>query len=228
MRGVPHFIRNNMNEIKFTDLGLLAKKGMHTPWGTADSVEAKSADKSVIKVSTSSHGGIGVHIPTHPIPEHFKQLGILGDIWAWFEEDCCWAAPVVMFPQCFPSEQVSAESTLRSWYPEVYAAHYGRMPTAEESMVVRAREIKERLKDFFTVSTTWGDWAWDVPRGHIYVLGKRSRDGVEAGFLLPDEAYKAPIDVTVLDAYPRWEPDRSLPYTKPRYVNVAQPTSGSA
>lgn len=211
-----------MNAMNFDHLGFLAKKGMHTPWGAADSVEAKSPDRSVIVVSTSSHGGIGVHIPTHPIPEHFKQLGIFGDVWAWFEEDCCWAAPVLMFPDLFPSEQVSAENTLRSWYPEVYASHYGRMPTAEESMVVRSREIKERLKNSFTVNGTWGDWAWDVPRGHIYVVGKRSSDGVEAGFLLPAGAYKAPIDEIVLDTYPRWEPNRTLPYTKPRPAQVTQ------
>ena len=217
-----------MNEIKFADLSLLAKKGMHTPWGSADSVSAQSPDKSVIVVSTSEHGGIGVHIPTHPIPEHFKRLGICDNTWAWFEEDDCWVAPVLMFPDLFPSEQIDAERTLRNYHPETYAAHYGRMPTAEESRVLRSREIKERLKDVFTVNATWGDWAWDVPRGHIYVLGKRSSDGVEAGFLLPAEAYKAPIDEIVLDAYPRWEPDRTLPYTKPRPVQVKQPVEEGA
>lgn len=229
-----------MNEIKFANLDLLVKKGMNTPWGTADSVEAKAQDKSVIVVRTSSHGGIGVHIPTHPVPEHFMRLGICDDTWAWFEEDDCWPAPALMFPELFPSEQADAESSLRNWHPEAYAAHFGRTPTASESIRVHQAETRERLKNHYTVKTTWGDWAWNVPQGHLYVVGRRESDGEEAGFLIPPaegfadafcapkEDYKKPINEIVLDAYPRWEPDRSLPYIKPRHFNVTQPASGSA
>lgn len=197
-----------MNEIK---LG-----GMYTPWGQADYVTAKCEDKSVIVVGTPSHGGIGVHIATHPIPEHFQKLAICGDTWAWFEEDCAWAAAALMLPEVFRNEQVAAESTLRNWYPDAYAAHFGRMPSAAESMEVRSRTLKVQLQDKFTVKATWGDWAWDVPQGHLYILGVRSCDNVEAGFLVPEADYKTPVDEIVLDAYPRWEPDRRLPYSKPK------------
>jgi hypothetical protein len=90
------------------------------------------------------------------------------------------------------------------------------MPSAAESMEVRTRTLKVQLQDKFTVKATWGDWAWDVPQGHLYILGQRSSDMVEAGFLVPEADYKTPVDEIVLDAYPRWEPDRRLPYSKPK------------
>lgn len=205
-----------MEEIKVTLPVLQPKTGMHTPWGRADSLTFLSADKSVIQVDTCSHGGIGVHVAVHPIPEHFKPLAVLGDDWAWFEEDCAWSAAALMLPAILIDHQQSAEETLRHWYPDTYATHFGRMPTSEESIEVRSREIKERLKDFYTVDATWGDWAWNVPPGHLYVMGRRKSDGASAGFLVPGDAYKAPIDEIVLDGFPRWEPDRSFPCTKPR------------
>lgn len=213
----------NMNEINFAHLGLLPKKGMHTPWGAADSLVAKCPDKSVIVVSTCSHGGVGVHVPSHPIPEQFKAMCIIEGAWAWFEEDEDSAAAHLMFPDLFPKHQEGAEETLRNLYPAVYAAHYGRMPTAAESYRVRVNETRERLKNNYTVKEVWGDWAWNVPQGHLYVCGCRESDGHEAGFLIPNDDYKSPINEIVLDAYPLWEPDRSLPYTKPRQGNVVQP-----
>lgn len=212
-----------MNEINSARPGIYAKAGMHTPWGAADSLEAKSPDKSVIVVGTSSHGGIGVNTPTHVIPEHFKSLCIIEGDWAWFEQDEASSGAILMFPDLFPKHQEAAEATLRNWHPTVYAAHYGRMPTVAESHQVRSSEIKERLKHNYTVNAAWGDWAWNVPPGHLYVLGRRTSDGHEAGFLMPKEDYESPVCEIVLDAYPRWEPDRSLPYTKPRQGNVVQP-----
>lgn len=224
-----------MNEINTARPGIYAKAGMHTPWGAADSLEAKCPDKSVIVVGTSSHGGVGVHTSTHVIPEQFKPLCICEGDWAWFEEDEASAAAHLLFPDLFPTSQEEAEATLRNWHPTVYAAHYGRMPTAAESHRVRQNETRERLKNHYTVKTTWGDWAWNVPQGHLYVLGRRESDGDEAGFLMPPaegiksdfqapkEDHKKPINEIVLDAYPRWEPDRSLPYMKPLQGNVVQP-----
>ena len=217
-----------MNAFCGTTAGVYAKQGMPTPWGPADLLEAKCSDKSVIVVSTSSHGGIGVHVPTHPSPQHLRVLGICDDTWAWFEEDCAWAAAALMLPELFPEDQDFARSTLCNWYPEVYAQHFGTLPTAAQSIAVRQAEIKERLKNHFTVKATWGDWAWDVPLGQIYVLGCRTSDGAETGFLVPSEDYKSPVDEIILDAYPRWEPDRTLPGTKPKQAGGSQRLSSPA
>lgn len=210
-----------MEEIQVALPWLNPKVGMYTPWGPADYVTFLSPDKSVIKVGTCSHGGIAVHVATHPIPEHFKHLALCGETWAWFEEDCAWSAAVLMLPAIFSNEQQSAEETLRNWYPDAYAGHFGRMPTAAESSAVRSAELTARLKDNFTINATWGDWAWDVPKGKVYVLGRRSSDGAEAGFLMPAADYKSPVDEIVLDVYPRWEPDRTRPYQKPRGEQAA-------
>lgn len=214
-----------MNEIKVPHSWLKPKKGMHTPWGSADSLSAICPDGSVIQVGTSGHGGIGVHVGTHTVPEHFKKLAICGDTWAWFEEDCAWAAAALMLPEVFPDQQDMAAKTLCNWYPDAYAAHFGRVPSAAESMEVRSRELKERLKNCFTVNAAWGDWAWDVPAGSVYVLGARRSDCAEAGFLVPKADYKSPVDEIVLDAYPRWEPNKSLPYTKPKPMACQTATS---
>lgn len=217
-----------MNDSNSAQMDIYAIRGMATPWGPASFLMAKNPDKSVIVASTCSHGGIGVHIPTHSIPEHFKTLSICVDSWAWFEEDCAWAAAALMFPDLFPKDQDFAKSTLCNWYPRVYEAHFGSSPSAAQSMVVRQNEILDRLKNHFTVKATWGDWAWDVPQGKIYVLGRRTSDGVEAGFLLPSDDYKSPIDEIILDAYPRWEPDRTLPLSKPKEAIGSQQPSNTA
>lgn len=205
-----------MNDINLSSAGLKPQRGMDTPWGRADLVESKTDDNTVLVVSTSSHGGIGVHIATHSIPEYFKKFAIYGETWAWFEEDCCWSAAALALPELFLDAQQSAEDTLRNWYPDAYAAHFGRMPLASESMVVRERERKIRLMNNFTVYAAWDETAWNVPIGHVYVRGRRSADNAEAGFLIPVDLYKPPIDDIVLDAFPRWEPDRALPQFKPK------------
>lgn len=203
------FNRHKMNASNSAHLGSNTK-AVPTPWGAAHTLDVKCPDKSVIVVTTSSHGGIGVNTSTHVIPEHFKSMCIIDGDWAWFEEDEASAAAILMFPDLFPKDQAAAEATLLNWYPAVYAAHYGRMPTASDSYRVRVSEVKERLKNHYTVEATWGDWAWNVPQGHLYVLGRRSSDGHQAGFLIPSVDYKSPIDEIVLDAYPRWEANRAL------------------
>ncbi len=192
------------------------RAGMCTPWGRADTMRKVSDQGDVIRVCTSSHGGMGVFVRSRPMPAAFLPLAIRDHDaeWHWFEEDLCWAAVALAFPDLFATgDRESAESTIRNWYPDVYAAHFGRRPTAAESAAVAEEARRQATRDNFIARTAFGDWAWNVPRGHVYVLGERAADGETAGFLLLDKDYVRPNSL-VLDGFPRWEPDRSQPYSK--------------
>jgi len=194
----------------------MVRQGMATPWGPADAVSKLAPAGDVIKVCTSSHGGIGVHVTGPTIPAALLDLAILEGDWHWFEEDLCWAGPALALPDLFKQEErAAAEETIRHWYPDVYARHFGRRPTAAESRAVAEEELRARTHGNFTPQSAFGDWSWNVPSGHVYVLGYRASDKSTAGFLLTQQDYECPHGL-VLDGFPRWEPDRALPYSKPR------------
>lgn len=200
----------------------------YTPWGVADHVVALNPERTVLRVGTPSHGGIGVHASVNIAP-HLLRYAINAestspDEWRWFEEDCNWALVALALPDLFtPEQRESAEATVRNWCPDAWEAHFGRRPSAEESSRIRELELAERLKNHFRPRTAFGDWAWNVPKGHVYVLGHRAIDDQTQGFLVPDPEYQN-LDTLVLDSYPHWSPDKSLPYSKPR----PQPSPASA
>lgn len=190
---------------------------MSTPWGVADQVRVIDPNRKIILVSTSSHGGYGV---AHDLalPQHLNALGWSCDAndWRWFEEDQCWCAIPLAFPQFFSAAtRASAEDTLRNYFPAAYEAHFGVKLTAAQSRAVERAEWEERTRDKFVVTSGFGSWAWNVPQGYVYATGWRRSDEATAGFLVPAAEYDVDPGRLVLDSYPRWEPDRSLPYSKP-------------
>jgi len=89
-----------------------------TPWGDADSVT--ELGNGVLHVTTSSHGGI--YVPREllgRIPAEQRQWA---KSWSgseqWYEEDCCWAAVAVAFPELFGEQQELARQTLQRYFPE--------------------------------------------------------------------------------------------------------------
>lgn len=187
---------------------------MSTPWGLADWVHQISNDGLIISVGTSSHGGIGVS-NTVPMAEHFRALGIKSTSHLWFEEDCAWSCVTIAFPQYFDQKTIdAAKQTLCNWFPDAFAAHFGTPPSAQESLVVRERELSNKLHNHFRVKAGYGDWAWNVPLDHVYAVGFRASDGASQGFLLKKSDYHH-TDELVLDSFQKWEPDQSFPYSKP-------------
>lgn len=185
-----------------------------TPWGIADTVKDKAGDGTVLVVTTSGHGGIGIHA-ARAMPAYFRSKALVAGDWLWYEEDLDWAMAALSFPDLFPEDQESAKSTLLNFHPNEYEKHYGHRPTAAESIVVAERERNERLKDKFTVSSGFGDWAWDVPAGFVYASGRRMSDGATEGFLVPKDQY-VNVHELVLDDFQKWKPDMTLPYSKPK------------
>jgi len=186
---------------------------LQTPWGLADYVHYHDPQRTIVRVGASSHGGIGVAL-TRDMPDYLASLGTIENGWRWFEEDQGYCAAVVCFPDHFKPEWVEgAKLVLQNWYPEAHMRHFGSVLTAATSMALEQREWDAATRDKFVVTSGFGAWAWNVPQGKVYASGFRASDEATAGFLVPAAEYVNPARM-VLDGYPRWEPDRSLPYMK--------------
>lgn len=191
---------------------------MQTPWGVADQVDSLHPDGKILRVQAPDGGGIGIAVDL-PMPTCLATLGEQGTDYLWFEEDQAWAAPVTAFPSFFHPEHVRiAKEKLQHCYPEAFMAHFGVLLTAATSREVARREWEAATADKFTVVAGFGDWAWNVPPGQVYACGWRKKDEATVGFLVPADVYDVNPGRLVLDEFPRWEPDRSLPYSKPRGV----------
>src|SRR5262245_16604805 len=87
-----------------------------TPWGLADS--QKFIGGGIVRVDTASHGGYYVpdrHL--HRIPQDQQTWAAR---WSgsrnWFEEDCCWSAVAVAFPELFDSESLETARIILAQY----------------------------------------------------------------------------------------------------------------
>lgn len=199
---------------------------LSTPWGLADYVHFHDPDRKIRRVSTSSHGGISVSRELK-MPDHLAALGMRDATGClWFEEDLAWAAVPAAFPQHFNEESLeAAQQTLRHHFPEAYVAQFGGVLTASTSRALARREWEAATANSFVVTCGFGDWAWDVPTGHVYACGWRRSDEATAGFLVPASRYVNEGRL-VLDAFPRWEPNRTLPYFKPKSVLALEAQPG--
>ena len=78
--------------------------GPMTPWGRADGWQ--ELDRGVVQCSTPGHGGLFVPdsllgaIP----PERRAWAAHWSGSENWYEEDCCWAAVALAFPELFSPE----------------------------------------------------------------------------------------------------------------------------
>lgn len=204
-----------MNQTNFSarPLGLNpARLHMATPWGLCVYLTSRNPEGSVITVGTESHGGIGVLHAALQMPEHLASPAIQTDEWLWFEEDCAWCCAAIAFPEMFPGTEEDAKATMCHWLPDIYAKQYGVMPTARQSMVVREREVKERLRNNFRILRLYQRGAYPemgIPESFAYVCGYRDSDGSSASFLVPEALCVSPLDEIVLDGFQRWSPGQT-------------------
>lgn len=187
-----------------------------TPWGVAHSVKALDWESKVLEVHTASHGGIGVH-PDIELPQYAIDCAdVAQDGMRWFEEDVCWAAAAIALPKFFTTEQLQcAEHTLRHSLPTAYMAAFGVVLAVEASRHLEQEAFDEATRNNFTLSAGFDSSFWNVPPGMVYACGWRRRDEATKGFLVPEAEYLgADRSRLVLDGFPEWEPDRSMPYLK--------------
>lgn len=187
---------------------------LSTPWGQADVFVRLDPDKKVVRVATPSQGGIGVH-PSLELAAHIEACAIVdSEGWRWFEDSGC-AAVIVALPQLFSrSAFESAKLDLQHSQPETYMTHFGTVLTATTSRALEQREFESATRNKYTVVAAFGDWAWDVPQGSVYCCGWRNSDEATAGFLVPADHFYQHATRLILDDFPRWEPNRKLPYSK--------------
>jgi hypothetical protein len=102
-----------------------------TPWGRAQS--ATYYANGLISYTTSSHGGFHVSWGLQRrIPSYLRTID------AWYEEDCEWAIPAVVFPEYFSlRDRLLAIETMQRWFPELWVRYmneyYAQTSTAGEA-----------------------------------------------------------------------------------------------
>lgn len=129
------------------------REGMGTPWGRADSV--RSLIPGAWAVSTPSHGGIKLSRARNArMPDYMRQEG------GWYEEDCQWAMPYLVFWSEFePFEKSKAneeravltfaevENTVKNWNPDEYQQFTGKTLEAGESLIWDERIFAAKFVD---------------------------------------------------------------------------------
>lgn len=173
--------------------------GTSTPWGTADHSERLAV--GIMSYSTPGHGGI--HLSKARQEAMPVALRVDG---GWYEEDCDWALPAVVWPEAFviegseamgTPEQVKAEAIrcVKQWNPDRWTRLTGEPVTAEESSIIADREFQAaHAGDYITVAA-YGSWHDNVPAGSVGVLakvgGRYNEHGDERWYLVPEAEYDA-------------------------------------
>jgi len=182
------------------------KEGSQSPWGTIDGVT--TILEGMWFVSTSSHGGIKLSLERQEqIPDYLRRLSAVG--WAlkggWYEEDCEWAIPYVVFEAELKEkgrgigkelwDTQMHRKTLRTWYPDEYERFYGVTLKPGESGLRDERVFyAEHFEDWIAICAK-GDWADEVPKGFVEVTarqgGRGRRDTIEHErvFLVREDRY---------------------------------------
>jgi hypothetical protein len=176
------------------------REGMNTPWGKAQSAEQLAP--GIFAVSTAGHGGIKLDRKLNSkVPEYMRRKG------GWYEEDCEWAIPYVIFSELLLANgdkhaigligRNTHISTLRNWYPAAYERFFNVVLVEGESSVRDSELFAERNANNWLVTAAWGDWQPGVPKGLVGVVategGKRGsylEKVAERYFLVPNDEYQ--------------------------------------
>ena len=111
---------------------------MHTPWGKSDS-ETEIAE-GIREVSTPGHGGIWLStIRQAQLHEKFPNIDNFTHDLRWWEEDCDWVVPYIVFQDeiktygkayRFTENLITAHNIAARYHPEIVK---GLMPKLKEA-----------------------------------------------------------------------------------------------
>ena len=182
------------------------EKPTTSPWGAVQFCD-KLAD-GILSVSTAGHGGIKLDRKRNAaMPDYLRRSG------GWYEEDCEWCLPFVVFEAdllsssdldtCSSKAIMEGQhiSTMKNWYPDEYEQHTGRTLQPGESMKKDERSFYQENAGQLCVNCCYGDWKEGVPTGFVLVhtftinadaswYGRQNGSG--RSFLIPAEEYKQP------------------------------------
>lgn len=165
------------------------KSGGSSPWGTIQIVE--EIGPGIQRVHTAGHGGLKLDRKRNAaVPEYMRRTG------GWYEEDCEYAIPIVVFPESFsPQVLPGAESTLKNYFPDEYERFRGTVILPGESYARDEKAFHEKHKNDWVVVSAWSDGEEWVPYGMVGVCASPGRS-YEPGrltkwFLVPVAEYQA-------------------------------------
>lgn len=173
-----------------------------SPWGAVQGGTVLA--EGIVTVHTAGHGGIKLDAERNAkVPAACRASN------GWYEEDCEWSIPALVFPEAFPdrpgmekSMAQYATEACQNWFPEAYTAITGKEVSLEESSALRERAFKLETMNKFVVSCAWGyspaNTPW-VPEGKVGVIGYRAFDAKEIYALVSAERYAARQGSYVLD-----------------------------
>ncbi len=101
---------------------------MNTPWGLSQ--QQKTIAEGIVQIFTASHGGIHLSEERNSIvPSYMRREN------GWYEEDCDWAIPALVFDSEFNKYAIRnrlnprehhrhAMETLKNWEPDSYECYF--------------------------------------------------------------------------------------------------------
>lgn len=199
-----------------------------SPWGRIQ--EKRQIIPGMFFVSTAGHGGIKLSPALQRrMPDYMRCAN------GWYEEDCEWALPFLVFQQQILAE-TTAESckhsihrdehakTCKNWFPAIYERWTGKTLQPGES-TTRDQETFDRdhAQDLVVVSAS-GDWHPAVPKGFVGVYatigGTRTlgpapdyAPPAKQTFLVPQNEYDARHRcgfVVDPSKHPAWNPEQQI------------------
>jgi len=163
-----------------------------TPWGIAQ--RSVQIAPGIMDYSTTRHGGIHLsHERNQAVPDYMRNPE------GWYEEDCAWSIPALVFKEDFANyfdkaDWTTAEdmrqttlTTFRNWYPEQYIRYTGKALNPGESRIYDQQQFdKDHFKDWVAISATTDD-----SPGMVRVTARIKATSNYGIFLASKEEYNA-------------------------------------
>ena len=161
------------------------RKGQYCLWGKIQYAE-KLVD-GVWSVGTAGHGGIKLDRKHNKaVPEYLRRSG------GWYEEDCGWAIPFVLFRdelQNLPKYDYNqAVQCFKSWFPTGYEKWSDTIIPPGESYIKDKQDFQQKHKnDWIVVS------AINIGNNNVSVVatqgGSYDYDAKKRQFVVPSDEY---------------------------------------
>lgn len=155
-----------------------------TPWGASQIATVYA--EGVVSHVTASHGGFHLSVDRNA-----KVHSMLRSSDGFYEEDCCWAAVVITFPDLFTAyERRVAQQTLKDGEPDVWEAITGVVLAPGESHGKDQRSFDAaHAGDWIVISALRSDHHPGMTEVIATRGGKRDHDVEERRFLVPATEY---------------------------------------
>lgn len=156
-----------------------------TPWGWSQMATVYA--EGVVSHVTASHGGF------HLSPERNAQVHTaLRSSDCYYEEDCCWAAVAITFPDLFTGyERRIADATCKTWQPDAWEAIHGVVLAPGQSHVKDRRAFeRDHTHDWVVKSALRSDQHPEMTEVIATRGGNRGNGAEERRFLVPSSEYE--------------------------------------